>query len=342
MLEKFYLDTTMKHRRHCSVFLWLLLLLPSFSFPADDSEKAKAYFEEGQELNKLKRHDEAIGKLREAVRLSLETHKYHQALFLTYLATRRGLQGIEVYKEMAREHPKSAAVRYWLGRFYLQSQSYDEASRAFLDATRLAPRDVHGWISLGHVYYRMGKDDEALAAYLEADRLDPHVAVVHSGLGSLYFKKGDLDRARQELEEALKTDPSLTEARYNLSLIYEKEGKIAEAAKQWQKILDEDPNESKARERLARFYFITEQYDKAVQEYTMLSQVQQNNPDVYLALGESKILWAASLKEAGGRARLMEEAAESFRQVLQFDPKNEAARRYLDRLGSKQPATGGK
>ncbi|HEY5593846.1 MAG TPA: tetratricopeptide repeat protein, partial [Nitrospiria bacterium] len=165
-------------------------------------------------------------------------------------------------------------------------------------------------------------------------------ASVHGGMGTIYLKQKKWDKARKEFEEALRLDPSTTEIRYNLSLIYEKQGRIDQAVKEWKKILEDDPNETGPLERLARYYYRTKNYADAVRKYTMLSQLRQSAPEVYLALGESQIMWAAALTDAGERAKLMDEAAESFQHVLKFDPKNEAAKKYLDRLRSKQPAAG--
>ena len=326
--------------RRFFITLAVLFLLPNLSHAATAEETAKSYFDEGMEMNKLRRFDEAIEKLTKAVRLRPDSHKYHQGLFITYLSTQRGIKAIEVYKGLVREFPKSGVVHYWLGRLYLQSGSLNEAAREFKESTRLAPKDDHPWISLGHVYWRMGKDAEALPAYLEANRLAPNVASVHGGLGNIYLKQKQWEKARKEFEEALRLDPSTTEIRYNLSLIYEKNGRIDQAVQEWEKILEDDPNETVARERLARFYYKTEKFADAVREYGMLSQLRQSSPEVYLALGESQIMWAAALEDSGERAQLLDEAAESFQHVLKFDPKNEEAGRYLDRLRSKQPAAG--
>ena len=51
----------------------VLILSPGISHATTSEETAKSYFEEGTELNKQQRYDEAIGKLTQAVRLSLET-----------------------------------------------------------------------------------------------------------------------------------------------------------------------------------------------------------------------------------------------------------------------------
>ncbi|TAK09486.1 MAG: tetratricopeptide repeat protein [Candidatus Manganitrophaceae bacterium] len=306
-----------------------------FAAPAD---RAQAYFEEGIDLNKQRRYDEALENFTQAIHLNLDNHKYHQALYMTHMALRRGPQGIQFYKDLAAKHPANGTVRYWLGRFYLESRSLEDASKEFLEATRLAPQDEHAFVSLGHVYLRQGKEKEALEAYLQANKRSPRIAVVHAGMGNIYYHRKNLNKAQKEYEEALAIDASLTEARYNLGLIYEKKGEIAKAVKQWQTLIDEDPNESKAREKLARVYFLSERYLDAVREYATLSQVRQSSPEVFFALGESQILLAASLSDPKERQELMAMAAQAFQRTVELDPKNVQARKYLDRLNSEKPA----
>ena len=322
-----------------AVAVAILLLVPVIAHGATSEEAAKSYFDEGKELNKQQRYDEALTKFTLAVRASLENHKYHQALFMTYMVLRRGVQAIDVYKKMTGEHPRSPALHYWLGRLYLQSQSLDDAAREFQVATELAPHDDHAWISLGHTYYRQGKDAEAMAAYQMANTLSPKVAVVHAGLGNLFLKKADYPKAQSELGEALRLDPSLTEARYNLSLIYEKKGEMTKAVKEWQRLLDDDPNESAARERLARTYFQQKQYADAVQEYSTLSEIRQSSPEVFFALGEAQIMLAATLADPDDKNHLKDLAVQALQRTLELDPSNEQAHKYLDRLRSKDSPT---
>lgn len=324
------------------VFALIFFLFSPFSLASSPSDAAQSYFEEASELNKQRRHDEAIEKLIQAVTLSVETHKYHQALHLTYIATRRGPQGIQLYKDLIRKNPNSGTLRYWLGRFYLERQSLEDAAREFREATRLSPRDEHGFISLGHVYLRLGKDQEALDAYLQSNKLSPRVAVVHVGIGNIYFKREDFSRAQKEYEEALELDPSFREARYNLGVIYEKKGQFSMAVKQWQTLVEEDPNESKARERLARLYFLAGEYLDAVREYATLSQVRQSSPEVFLALGEAQIMLASTLADPDDRRQLTAGAMEAFQRTLELDPKNAPARKYLDRLKTRKPSSGKK
>lgn len=327
-----------KIRSGIYIVVFSLLSLSSILSAASSQERAKASYEEGIDLNKQRRFDEAIEEFREAVTLSLETHRYHQALFMTSIAARKGPQAIQFYKGLMKEYPNNATVHYWLGRFYLEKGSLNDAVSAFAEATRLAPADEHAFISLGHVYLRLGKDKEALKAYLQANKLTPHVAIIHGGIGKIYFNRKEFAKAEKEYEEALKLDPSLTEAQYNLGLIYEKKGEFLKAIKQWQTLLEADPNESGARERLARLYFRGELYQDAAREYSMLSQVRPNSPEIFFALGESAIMLASSLTDPIDRNKIKDLAVQAFERTVQLDPRHVKARHYLERLNPQAPS----
>jgi tetratricopeptide (TPR) repeat protein len=300
---------------------------------------AEAAFQEGVDLNKQQQFNQAVEQLTRAVTWSPETHRYHQALVLTMIATRRGPQAIHFYNELVQRYPKSGVVHYWLGRLYLERQSFDDAAREFEAARRLAPQDEHPLISLGHVYLRQGKDEKALTAYRRANELSPRVGAVHAGLGTIYFHRKEDDKAEAEYNDALMIDPSLSEARYNLSIIYERRKEWDKAVKQWKKLLEDDPNESQARERLARYYLTAGQYADAVEEYTTLSEVRQSSPEAFLALGEAQILLAATLTDPNEQRALKEAATEAFQRTLELAPSNVQARHYLDQLHHGRAAT---
>lgn len=297
--------------------------------------REQALYEEGMALNELRRFDDALVRFKKAVALDLENHKYHNAIFITYMSTRQGLKGISFYEDLRKDHPKSATVRYWLGRFYLQRGSLEEAATAFEESAGLGPEDEHPWISLGHVQLRLGKHDEALKAYRQAEALVPGIPVVRAGIGKIYFHQKEYEKARVEYEKALEKDPGLMEARFELSLIYEKQGEFGKAISEWKSILKSDPNDLRAREKLARTYFRGEQYADAVNEFSLLSRLLPNDPKVYLGLGEAQVMLASTVGNPGDRAQLMADAAESFQHTLDFDPDNEAAKAYLTRLSEK-------
>ncbi|MFQ5589071.1 MAG: tetratricopeptide repeat protein [Nitrospiria bacterium] len=308
------------------------MLFPSMLLAASPEEEAELYFEEGKALNKQRMFNEAIIQFAQAIDLNVNVHKYHRSLQSTYMATRRGPQGVRYYKSLVRKHPNNPVVHYWLGRFYLSNKALDKATQEFKKATQLAPDDEHAYISLGHISTRLGRLDEGLEAYLKADELIPDIPVVQVGIGNIYFEKGMHDKAEKAYKIALEKDTTYLEARYNLGLIYEKRGDYGDAAEQWQLMLDEDPNESEARQRLANLYFRAKLYIDAVREYATLSLVKLDDPKVFFALGESQILLAAELPDPEDRKMLKMKAIESFTRVLELEPENKQARQYLEQL----------
>ena len=324
-------------------FLPIVLALSFFSgvsLASSPNEEAEFLFKKGMENIKTSNYEEAQRVLTEAVLLSLETHKYHQALFFHYLKTRRGPLGIKFYEDLIIKYPNSSIVHYWLGRFYLQRRTLDQAAREFKEATRLAPEDDHGFIALGHATLELGNVEDAYNAYRRANELAPKVAVVHEGLGNIYYRKKDYSKAKMEYDLAIKLDASLNEARYNLGLIHEKNGDIGKAIGQWKAILESDPNEAQARERLARIYFLGEQYSDAAREYSMITKVRPFSTDIFLALGESLIMAATVTEDPAEMSQMKESAIQAFREALELDPENPTALEYIEKLSTQEPVPG--
>jgi len=295
-------------------------------------DEADAYFEEGMALNKQRQFNDAIIQFSEAIKLRINKHKYHRGLHRTYLATRRIRQGVNYYRGLLRGHPKNAVLHYWLGRFHLANQDLEASAREFKKSTGLDPKDDHAFISLGHVYARLGKVDESLEAFLAADALVPDVAVVKIGIGNAYFSKKDYDKAEKAYKAGIEKDGSFLEARFNLGVIYEKKGEYGEAGEQWGLMIEADPNESEARERLARLYMRGKLYIDAVREYATLSLVNLDKPRIFFALGEAQVLLASELGDLKDRKQLRKLAKESFERVLELEPDNKKAKRYLEQL----------
>jgi tetratricopeptide (TPR) repeat protein len=312
--------------------LFLIVLSPIAARSAGPTDDAASHYDKAVEHNKMRRLQKARDELIRAVNLDLENNKYHQALFINYISTREGPKGIKFYEDLIREHPKSPASHYWLGRLFLDRQALDKAAAEFIEASRLAPKDDHAYVALGHTYWRMGEDEKALKAYREADRLSPDIGPVHGGMGNVFFHRKEYEKAEREYLKAIELGSDTTEFRYNLGVIYEKTRRIGKAIEQWKKILDDDPNEIQAREHLARVYFRGEQYKSAAEEYSMLSRLQPLEADVFLSLGESLILWASKTEDPGDVAKIRNSAVHAFQQTLEIDPDNKKAKAYLEKL----------
>ena len=317
----------------------LFLLISVFPYPSLSSEPAETHFKKGLEYNKKGEYIKSREELIKAVRLGIETHQFHQALFFHFIQTRSGPKGIAFYQDLKKQFPKSATVAYWLGRLFLQKKSYQDAAREFKEATHLAPRDDHAFIALGHTYWEMEKVDEAFKAYNRANLLDPDVAVVHEGLGNVYYKRKNFKKAQKAYEKTVQLEPTLIVARFNLGLIYEENREFEKAFDQWTEILKIDPNETQARERLAWIYFIGEEFSEAAREFSTILKIRPSSPDIYMGLGESLILLSASFNDPDQMAQIKNSAIEAFQHTVDLDPDNTRAREYLKKLkGKNQPS----
>ncbi len=314
------------------------LLISVLPYPSWSNEQAKVHFEKGLEFNKKGEYTKSREELIKAVQLDIGTHQFHQGLFFHFIQTRSGPKGIVFYQDLKKQFPKSATVAYWLGRFFLQKKSYQDAAREFKEATRLAPRDDHAFIALGHTYWEMEKADEAFKAYNQANQLSPNVAVVHEGLGNVHYKRKDFDKAQKAYAKAIKLEPTLIVARFNLGLIYEENKEFEKAFDQWTEILKIDPNETQARERLAWIYFMGEEFSEAAREFSTILKIRPSSPNIYMGLGESLILLSSSFSDPEQVAQIRNSAIEAFQHTVDLDPDNSRAREYLSKLkGENKP-----
>ena len=99
--------------------------------------------------------------------------------------------------------PDRAAAHSGLAFAYSQSERYEEAIQAYLEAVRLQP---DGWTysSLGQTYAKLGRYREALDAFAEAIRLAPEDPHVTEELGDLYSELGYYAKALDAYSKALR------------------------------------------------------------------------------------------------------------------------------------------
>jgi serine/threonine-protein kinase len=97
------------------------------------------------------------------------------------------------------------------------AQRYEEAARAYEQATRLRPREPNLWAGLGAARLQAGDPRGAIDAYRQALSIDPHNPRYHVSMGRALAASGDRARARQAFEHALRLDPNNREAREQLS-----------------------------------------------------------------------------------------------------------------------------
>lgn len=98
-----------------------------------------------------------------------------------------GVVSVEVFSNLAKQLPKSAAVQS----------------------------------NLGSAYMLQGNASAAIAAYQRAIAINPKLATPHVRLGVLYRRAGHLDKAERQYKAALDADPNNRLAHLNLGILYD-------------------------------------------------------------------------------------------------------------------------
>lgn len=142
---------------------------------APQDPQARHYL--GVNLTQLSRPAEAIGELKEAMRLDPHMLDARYALGLAYEMTGAFAQAKAIYRETiavaASRKVTDVTPHLYLGRLLAAEERWDEAEECFHKATQMNPRDGASWYQYGRALLSLGKAEEALGAIERASSLEP-------------------------------------------------------------------------------------------------------------------------------------------------------------------------
>jgi len=138
-------------------------------------------------------------------------------------------------KASRREQPSQteAALTWFERAMALQTDSRDEARRAYEEALRLQPTFVEAHINLGLLHHHAGDLKEAEACYRRALHFGPESALAHFNLAVVLEDQADKSGALTAYVEALKRAPDFREAHCNLAQLYEQLGRRLDAIRHY-------------------------------------------------------------------------------------------------------------
>jgi tetratricopeptide (TPR) repeat protein len=225
-------------------------------------------------------------------------------------------------KTIPKGQPKYAPLVIELGWCYLAADSVDQALIAGSLAKELEPKSAVAYDIIGLAYFRQGVTPMAVSSFeksLEIDSLQP---VVLFELANTYEKDRQYTEAARVYLELLKLQPDNDPARLKLAELFFKARQYAkcaavlreyfkthknppkdkelmflealfrsrqftEAANIAARVLETDPNSSIALRAVAYGYLVDKKYQKAVDTYKKLAEVDTLEYDDYLRLGQA-------------------------------------------------------
>ncbi len=247
-----------------------------------------------------------------------------------------GARGI--LERALRDSPRSAAVRYRLGRLLAPLET-DIAIRHLEAALEVEPDYREALYALAGAYRMQGGQEAAanvLARYEKADPAprrhyaDPLVdsldAIRASSAQSVFndgFRlqaRGDWEGARKAYEAVLEIDPDYVQAHVNLVSVFGEIGEYEQAALHYRRSMDSDPTIAEAHYNYGVSLHFSGDYAGAVQAFRKALAINDQNADARGNL--------ATALEALGRPS---EAEEHYRLALQASPAHPMSNFHLGR-----------
>ncbi len=223
------------------------------------SSEVAGLLRESTRLRAAGKEDQALERIREAMRVLPNDERPHELLGRYYLEQERVDEAVREYEEAARLSPASPRTQLGLALAYRQKGDLAKSREIFEKLLGENPRTAEGQRVLADLYAEQKIYADAIEHYEQALRMDPNDAITHNNLAWLLATSEDpkfrdpakaLEHARHAVDlsggkEAAFVD-TLAEAHYV-------NGNFQEAVKVQTRALELDPHNAELQEHMARY-----------------------------------------------------------------------------------------
>lgn len=163
----------------------------------------------------------------------------HLDLGAIYLEERQPEQAIGELRQAVKLDHRNAAAWEKLGLAYMARGAPEEGRGALKRAVRLRPDDAQTLNNYGLVLLQLGDLDGAIGAFEHAleDLTYRKPAIVLNNLGYAYLQAGRQDDAIRSLDAALERSPNLCQARFHRGLAWQQKGDLDRALADLDKVV---------------------------------------------------------------------------------------------------------
>ncbi len=283
-----------------------------------------------QALSSERRYDAAIGYWKQALalqpdsgemKLSLATAIYEDAVAKEQMGIRGAhdsgaKEAIRQLSALTQSHPDMKAAHFTLGNIFAREARFREAADEYAAAVKLDPKNTEALLAQVKALDTVSAYQEALAPAQEYVRKKPADAEGHLLLGAVYRGLGEYDKAEPELARAVAGNPSDFQSQYQFGFVLARLDKPREALVHLKKAVQLKPEDSSAQFQLSAVLRtvgdtkeaveVSDEFKRSKEREFKVSQLaaQGNKANQYLQSGHP------------------EQAAETYRQMLELEPRN--------------------
>jgi tetratricopeptide (TPR) repeat protein len=245
---------------------------------------ANARINEGNYAAGYQLFDEAVAVVPDDVGLRLD---YGNALL-----QQSNMDKAKIQAQKAVElQPQNSKAEYLLGRVLYEEGDYEGAKQHLEDAAKAMGGDITFDVGydLATTYLKLNDVNRASLIFDEMMIGLGNTAQIHVYFGHAYLMTGVYDRAISEFKEALQKDPKIKEAHYFLGLAYlskDEDNGWNENAAEDRAEIQNNPDDFRPHFDLGNIDLKRHVPDEAERELKRASEIQPNNPDPLIGLGE--------------------------------------------------------
>lgn len=207
-----------------------------------DPEGANAWKVLGASLIQQEKWAEALGPMREAIRLAPDDPDAYYNLAIGLKGEGLMDEAEENYRNALRIQPNSADYLNNLGNLCNETGRIAEAESNFRKAIESDPDYALAYCNLGKLLRETSRLEEAEGILREAMNRRPDFSEAYGNLAAVLDEQGRLDDAEASLRRALEINPKYAEGWNDLGNILSHRGKLNEAASSFEKALSIKPN----------------------------------------------------------------------------------------------------
>ena len=244
-----------------------------------------------------------------------------------------GLAGL-IFGFLVWRNVESAPVRAHIsqGIELLQKGQKSAAEQQWREAVRLDAQNAQAWDLLGNLYLDSRDFEAANRAFQRVLQLNPDADNLQSHLAICALEIKNWSQARQFAQNQLAKKPDDVAALQVLAAVEKQDGKPQEQLKHLKRLVELQPKSAPALLSLFNELEAQGQSEGLIALAEQLVKLEPGSPQAHLRRG--KMLFNASEDEKD-----MARAASDFQKVLELEPDNFEAHRFLARLYARQGQT---
>ena len=276
----------------------------------------------------LARTDDALGELRETVRLDPNRTDALGALVhileqQSQTASEAGNwdEALRLLRDARKYAPDNANVQYEFGIVALRLSLDEDAVEAFRRTLKLRSNDALAVYNLGRAFMELSKFDDARIEFADYIKRRPNDASGYCALGMTLAALERSSEAREQFERSIALAPGQTDSYYRLGLLDLGSGDYDKATQNLRRVLDREPKNAAALTALGRVDFEQKNYAEAV---SLLQQAVDSDPSVR----EAHYYLGLSLARLGRK----DESAEQLEVAKQLEREEVQHRRTILRV----------